>query len=49
MNHNIKGVKNRIIAEEYLEDESGALRDYKFYCYDGEPLYYGVFYRPLYR
>lgn len=38
-----KGVKNRIIAEEYLEDESGALRDYKFYCYDGEPLYYGVF------
>ena len=38
-----KGVKNRIIAEEYLEDESGALRDYKFYCYDGKPLYYGVF------
>lgn len=38
-----KNVKNRIIAEEYLEDESGALRDYKFYCYDGEPLYYGVF------
>ena len=38
-----KGIKNRIIAEEYLEDESGALRDYKFYCYDGEPLYYGIF------
>ena len=38
-----KNVKNRIIAEEYLEDESGALRDYKFYCYDGEPLFYGVF------
>lgn len=38
-----KNIKNRIIAEEYLEDESGALRDYKFYCYDGEPLYYGVF------
>ena len=38
-----KNVKNRIIAEEYLEGESGALRDYKFYCYDGEPLYYGVF------
>lgn len=38
-----KNVKNRIIAEEYLEDESGALRDYKFYCYDDEPLYYGVF------
>lgn len=38
-----KNVKNRIIAERYLEDDSGALRDYKFYCYDGEPYYYGVF------
>lgn len=38
-----KNVVNRIIAEEYLEDESGALRDYKFYCYDGEPYYYGIF------
>lgn len=38
-----KNVKNRIIAEEYLEDESGSLRDYKFYCYDGIPYYYGVF------
>lgn len=38
-----KNVVNRIIAEEYLEDESGALRDYKFYCYDGVPYYYGVF------
>jgi uncharacterized protein YlbG (UPF0298 family) len=38
-----KNVKNRIIAEEYLEDESGALRDYKFYCYDGIPYCYGVF------
>lgn len=38
-----KYVKKRIIAEGYLEDESGALRDYKFYCYDGEPLYYSIF------
>lgn len=38
-----QNVVNRIIAEEYLEDESGALRDYKFYCYDGIPYYYGVF------
>ena len=38
-----KNVKNRIIAEQYLEDESGALRDYKFYCYDGIPYYYGIF------
>ena len=28
----------RIIAEEYLEDESGfELKDYKFFCFDGEP------------
>lgn len=25
----------RIIAEEYIEDESGELRDYKFFCFDG--------------
>lgn len=38
-----RDIKNRIIAEQYLEDETGALRDYKFFCYDGIPLYYGVF------
>jgi hypothetical protein len=38
-----KNIKNRIIAEEYLEDESGSLRDYKLYCYDGIPYYYGIF------
>lgn len=28
----------RIIAEEYMEDESGVeLKDYKFFCFDGEP------------
>ena len=28
----------RIIAEEYMEDESGCeLKDYKFFCFDGEP------------
>lgn len=32
-----KGVVPRIICEEYLEDESGNLTDYKFYCFDGEP------------
>lgn len=31
-------VKNRIIAEEYKEDESGfELKDYKFFCFNGEP------------
>ena len=33
-----KQVKPRIIAEEYMEDHTdGELRDYKFFCFDGEP------------
>ena len=32
-----KGIVPRIIAEQYMEDESGELRDYKFYCFNGEP------------
>lgn len=31
-----KKVKPRIIAEQYMEDETGELRDYKFFCFDGE-------------
>jgi len=32
-----KNVKPRIIAEKYMEDEeSNELRDYKFFCFDGE-------------
>ncbi len=33
-----KNVIRRIIAEEYMEDtETKELRDYKFFCFDGEP------------
>ena len=32
-----KNVIPRIIAEKYLEDDSGELRDYKFYCFNGVP------------
>ena len=32
-----KNVKPRIIAEEYMEDKSGGLTDYKFYCFNGKP------------
>lgn len=32
-----KNVKPRIIAEQYMEDESGELKDYKFFCFNGEP------------
>ena len=30
-----KNVKPRIIAEQYMEDETGELRDYKFFCFNG--------------
>ena len=33
-----KNVKPRIIIEKYMVDESGTeLKDYKFFCFDGEP------------
>lgn len=32
-----KNVRPRIIAEKYMEDSSGELKDYKFFCFDGEP------------
>ena len=33
-----KNVPHRILAEEYIEDESGfELKDYKFFCFDGKP------------
>ena len=35
-----RNVKPRIIAERYMEDESGyELKDYKIFCFDGEPKY----------
>lgn len=39
-----KNIKNRIIVEKYLEDSSGALIDYKFYCFNGKVKYYAIFY-----
>ena len=32
-----KNMPRHIIAEKYLEDETGELRDYKFYCFNGIP------------
>lgn len=32
-----KNVPRRIIAEQYMEDDSGELRDYKFFCFNGVP------------
>lgn len=30
-----KDVQHRIIAEKYMEDDSGELKDYKFFCFNG--------------
>ena len=44
-----KNVKPRVIAEEYLSDGSAdspqenGIKDYKFFCFNGKPLYCGVF------
>lgn len=37
-----KNINPRIICERYLEDASGALRDYKFHCFKGEPKFFHV-------
>lgn len=40
-----KNVKARIIAEQYIEDESGwQLKDYKIFCFNGEPKFIEVDY-----
>lgn len=39
-----RDVKNRIIIEEYLEDSSKSLTDYKFYVFNGKVEYFAVFY-----
>jgi hypothetical protein len=31
-----RDIEPKIIAEQYLEDESGGLADYKFYCFEGK-------------
>lgn len=34
-----KDMPRHIIVEKYLEDETGELRDYKFYCFNGKPAF----------
>ena len=31
-----KNIKKKILIEPYIEDSSGKLQDYKFYCFDGK-------------
>lgn len=42
METNYKPLKGRILIEEYIEDPSGDLKDFKFFCYNGEPKYVQV-------
>lgn len=37
-----KDVPHRIIAEKYIEDKTGELRDYKFFCFNGDPKFVQV-------
>jgi hypothetical protein len=37
-----KNVQRRIIIEKYIEDLSGDLKDYKFFCFNGVPRYIQV-------
>lgn len=34
-----KDLPKRILIEKYLEDETGELRDYKFFCFHGKPIF----------
>lgn len=34
-----RGIKPRIVCERYLEDASGGLVDYKFFCFNGDPCF----------
>lgn len=34
---NYQGIPRKIIAEQYMEDSTGELPDYKFMCFNGEP------------
>lgn len=39
---NYKPLRGRILIEKYLEDPSGDLKDYKFFCFGGEPRFIQV-------
>ena len=37
-----KDIPPRIICEKYMENKDGSLNDYKFYCFNGKPLFMQV-------
>ncbi|SDQ09938.1 ATP-grasp fold amidoligase family protein [Virgibacillus salinus] len=36
---NYKNIRGRVIIEQLIEDSAGDMKEYKFYCYHGEPQY----------
>ncbi|MFJ5747618.1 ATP-grasp fold amidoligase family protein [Peribacillus frigoritolerans] len=39
---NYKHIQGRVVVEELIEDQSGDLKDYKFFCFDGQPKFIQV-------
>lgn len=37
-----KGIESKLLIEKYMEDETGELRDYKVFCFDGKPKFIQV-------
>ena len=37
-----KNIPPRIVCEKYMENKDGSLNDYKFYCFNGNPLFMQV-------
>lgn len=37
-----KNIPPRIVCEKYMENKDGSLNDYKFYCFNGDPLFIQV-------
>lgn len=38
-----KNIRTKILIEEYMDDGSGGLKDYKIYCFNGQPEWISVF------
>ena len=38
-----KRIQRKIICEQYMEDETGELSDYKFYCQNGKVKMFGIY------
>ena len=39
---NYRALKGRLVIENYIKDPSGDLKDYRFFCFHGQPMYVSV-------